>query len=346
MRVALAASASLFVAACATAPDTVHPGASSEAVCWWQDVRWEDGAPLLAPGTSQPLGRALARGTPERWEGARVSGVLQPAAGGVRFLGTWRGAGLTLHADVEASRQAFLRAWAPTRLGPAGLVLPGGAVRVLDARDGELLVAPSLEAVKTFEPAGPEVARLSCDAVTLLAPPAGPQTKALEVAFLPRAQRVQATDSARGSVVGAFVARSGPTVGVVLERDGDTTRFAASDAQGTRWVGWVPAEALTPGPAPPEEDFTAAPSALPRRLAERACPRALPVSVQVDGVVLAAGRLEAQVPFALEREATHGVVVSPAVPWLQLAEGVALLLPLEAAACPRATGAAPGPAGE
>ena len=111
----------------------------SKGLCWWRDARWEDRGPLLVRGTGQPFARARAQWSGQLWRGSSISAVLRRAGPVVLLQGQWAGPGLTLDAEVDVSLNSVFRAYEPVRVGPAGLLLKGGHVRVADADLGRRL---------------------------------------------------------------------------------------------------------------------------------------------------------------------------------------------------------------
>lgn len=321
----------------------------SEGLCWWRNARWEDRGPLLVRGTGQPFARARARWEGEQWKGATTTAVLRRSGPVVVLQGEWSGPGLVLQADVDASTHALFRAWQPSRLGPAGLLLKGGHLRVTDALTGSALVVPSVESLRPFQSEQPVALAVGCDALSLSAVPEAPGDPLRRLLALsgfpadaperwvPENLVLAASAQAGGPTVGRFVSGQVPLRGFVVGQAEGEARLVVPTRGGTVWVGWVAAEGLEeptgePSPAPLRAPVVNAQA--PRTW--RSCPDSeLPVSIQSEGGPVEVGSLQPDVAFAVApgrgdyREATL------AVEWLELEPHVRLLLPARAAECPR-----------
>lgn len=325
-----------------------------EPLCSWDGVRWDDRGLLLVPGTGAPLGRALGRWSGERWAGATFSGSLRAAGPAFLLDGAWRGPGATFRVELEADREPALSAWQPQRLGAAGLLLKGGRVRVLDAREGRVLVAPPPQSLRHFEPQEPPALDVGCADLTISAsrPEGGDAARRLLArggfpddaaeGWLTAGAAVPAREAPGGPVVGRFLAPRAPVRGFVVETHGEEVRLVVPEPLGVLWAGWVSAAGL----APPAEAEPAAwgAGASPAGAAGgelRRCDEPLTLSVELADRPAVVGTLDPGTPFSLRARQGALLAIEPALDWFEPSEGVELLVSASAAACPRGEQAAP-----
>lgn len=323
----------------------------SESLCTWTGARWEDRAPLLFTGSEARLGRARVVWDGERWAGANVTGALRQAGPVLLFDGQWAGDGFTLEATVDVSEHAVFRAHGPTRLGTAGLVLPGASVRLVLAQVGRVLAQPADAALQLFSPRTPPVFELACDGLTLHGArgPADDERRALAQAgfsaeaperWLPEGTSIVATQAAGGVAIGRFEAERGALRGFVVAEQGTEARLAVPSPAGVLWVGWVPAAALQAGPTLAEGPRVLSPQpepAPPPSGEWLACPfEDVVVSAQVGGELRRVGVLARGAPFLPGAATEEGLEVRLAVPWLELEPSLVLVAPASAARCPKA----------
>lgn len=324
----------------------------ADGLCWWQGVRWDDRAPLRVPSVGEPFGRARVGWSKTDWKGATVTGVLRARASTMVLQGVWAGDGMTLRAEADATADAIFTMWEAQKLSRASLVLRGSPVRVLDARVGAALVAPSVQALSSFVPDELPAREVKCDALALRATPASqPDARQLLArgGFAADAPEVRvsaedgsalvATDAAEGSFVGGFLpSPSGRFFEV--GRAGERVRVVAVD-DATLWVGWVAASGVT---RTTSEVASAAPrsSAARRELTLptwRACPQPLELRVRGANGLRMVGTLHAGTRFALTGR-TNGfdddVGIWPGVDWFEPTRDV--FAPAAAGACPEVVG--------
>ncbi len=321
----------------------------SVGLCWWRDARWEDRGPLLVRGTGQPFAHARSRWSGHLWRGSNISAVLRRAGPVVLLQGEWTGPGLTLAADADVTTDAIFRAYEPVRVGPAGLLLKGGHVRVTDADLGRALVLPAEESLDPFQPAQQIALELPCESLSLsaLVEPAGDlaRRQLTQSGFPADAperwvpQRVVLSASAQpgGPTVGQFASQRLPARGFVVEQRGDEARLVVPTRNGVVWVGWVAAEGLQApgGEVAVAEEKKVLPEVAAPSLDWRACERSMPVSIESHGKFIDVGSLEAKTAFAITSRNEDHVEAELGVEWLELEPGVRLQLPAYASKCPR-----------
>lgn len=320
-----------------------NPGLRSSALCHWTDVEWHDTGVLLAPGTATPMARAgEAWGHHGAWRGAKVSGALVQAGPYVLFQGRWRGDGLVLDADVDASDAAMLRAYTTVKAGPA-CILPRGAELVVHGPgDKGLRVTPPREAYEDFMPAAGPLAEMACEALTLY-----PQdADALEWAgfdkdspgvLINSTAELPVHDAPGGAVIGRFRGRPEPwRVYRVETRDG-WTHVADVDATGVVWHGWVPNASLRePEKSDLSNVFGYGGLGSPRGADEtwRACAVENRLYARLaSGAVVPVGRVLASTPFRPGDAAGGYVAVSFRNRWLTPEDGVTFVLEASAGTC-------------
>ncbi len=321
----------------------------SPGLCWWRDARWEDRGPLLVRGTGQPFARARAQWSGQLWRGSSISAVLRRAGPVVLLQGEWAGPGLTLDADVDVSSNSVFRAYEPVRVGPAGLLLKGGHVRVADADLGRALVLPAEESLDSFHPFQQVALELPCESLSLsaqvelpgdlarrqLAQSGFPATA--QERWVPQGVIVSASAQAGGPTVGQFISHRLPVRGFVVEQQKDEARLVVPTCNGVVWVGWVAAEGLQAhvAAAPVAEEKKVKSEVVPPALEWKACETSLPVSIESHGKIIDVGALEAKTAFAITERNDERVEVELSVEWLELEPGVRLMLPAYASKCPR-----------
>lgn len=317
----------------------------SEGKCFWKNLRWHDNGVLLAPETGLPMARARSVwGSKDVWRGAMVTGSLKKAGPNFLFQGTWRGDGLVLDADVDASGQPIFAAYATARAGRAGILPRGADVVVVEAREGHLEVMPTDEAMKDFMPSERPVAEVDCEALTLY-----PQrADALEWSGLPKDAPLALLDARAalpvheapgGAVVGGFHARAEPLSVHRLEAQGDWTRIAFVHQSGAVWHGWVPSASVR---EPEKKDGTSdlfGYGGLLGSLAGKgqsawlACAVEQKLYARVGGRVVHVGRVAAATPFRPGAREERFVPVAFRSNWLDPEEGVTFLMDAGAASC-------------
>lgn len=336
-----------------------NPGLRSEGLCHWTDAEWHDTGVLLAPQTVTPMARVYeAWGHHGAWRGAKVSGVLRRAGPYVLFEGKWRGDGLVLEGEVDASERPMLKAYTTARAGPACILPRGADVLVLGRGEKALEVMPPLEAMEDFVPAARPTAEMACEALTLYPQDADPLQwsgfdKDAPTALLTSEVDVPAYDAPGGALVGRFKGRQEPLWVHRLEVRGDQAHVAAVHDTGVVWPGWVAAAVLKEpekyglsnifgygglgAPSGAEETWLAC--AVEHKLYARLA----------TGPVVRVGRVLASTPFRPGEVKDGYVAVSFRNRWLIPEDGVSFVLEAAAAACspwiPPPTGpVAPAPA--
>lgn len=325
----------------------------AEGLCWWQGVKWDDRGPLRVTRDGLAFGRARIGWNKTDWRGSTVTGVLRERQSKVVLDGVWTGDGMTLRAEADATTDAVFTMWDPTKLSRASLVLRGAPVRLLDARVGAALVAPSEQSMGSFVPDEVPVREVQCDSLALRASiTGGPDARQLltRAGFPPDAPEVLvkaeegsalvATDTPDGRFIGGF--RPGSATGRFFElsRAGGRVRVAAID-DGTLWVGWVDASGVSAVKEPVElgKPARAARRELPMPT-WRACKEEVQLAVRSSvGAMRFVGTLHAGTRFAVTGMSDgegDRVGVWPGVDWFEPTRE--LLAPAEAAACPQVVG--------
>jgi hypothetical protein len=312
-------------------------------LCLWPESWWDDQATLRVRGTPVKLGRARKFWSNGAWHGAFVEGALIRPERGLVFQGQWRAHGLELDADLLVDEEPVFTAWTPSRIGSAGLLTRGAPLRVLDARPGEVLVAPSGRAVEALVTAEPLLTTLRCEDLSLSRRVRDDQLGAVLSAGFRRDServRVKATepvvllDAPRGQPVGAVVPDA---VGFVVGKQDDVVRLAVV-RDGLLLVGWAPGASvervadLTLAPVP--DEVVARPSK--SGLVWRQCDAELPLYV-LDGEGLGprVGTLSARQRLAttLRSPSLRASVVVLESNWFEADPGVVLLTPVDLSQC-------------
>lgn len=325
----------------------------AEGLCWWQGVKWDDRGPLRVANDGVPFGRAHVGWNKTDWRGSTVTGVLRGRQSKVVLDGVWTGEGLTLRAEADATTDAVFTIWDPTKLSRSSLVFRGAPVRVLDAKVGSALVAPSEQSMGSFVPDEVPVREVQCDSLALRASlTGGPDARQLlERAGFPsdapevtvkaeEGSALVATDAPDGRFIGGF--RPGSATGrfFELKREGERVRVAAIDDR-TLWVGWVNAAGVTPMK---EAGTSQTPARAARRELTmptwRACKNEVQLAVRSPQGMRFVGTMHAGTRFAVTGASDGegdrvGVFVD--VAWFESTRE--LLAPSEAAACPQVVGA-------
>lgn len=325
-----------------------------EPLCSWNGVRWDDRGLLLVPGTDAPLGRALGRWRGERWVGATFSGSLRAAGPAFLLEGAWRGPGALFRVELEADREPAFSAWQPQRLGAAGLLLKGGRVRVLDAREGRVLVAPPAQSLRHFDPADPPALDVTCADLTFTAARAesgdaarrllvrGGFPESAEERWLAAGAEVPAREAPGGPVIGRFLAPRAPVRAFAVESRGDDVRLVVPEPLGVLWAGWVSAAQLS---SPVEPELAAWSAAADERDDAggdlRRCDEPLTLSVEFAERQVVVGTLDPRTPFLPRARRGTLLAIEPALDWFEPSPGVELLVNPRAASCPRWEQAAP-----
>lgn len=350
----------LVVAFCGCLPSTKvgwyqQPGLRSTNLCTWKDARWHDNGVLLAPGTGLPMARArTVWGSKNQWRGATVTGGLRQAGPHFLFDGTWRGDGIILDADVDASEGAMLSAFTTVAAGPVAVLPRGAEVWVVRAEDKRLTVTVPDEAMDVFVPLERPLAEMSCEALTLY-----PQdVDALEWAGFdkttPRAwlrldAQVALTTAPGGAPVGVFKARPKPLRVHRLEQRGEQVRVAYVHFTGVVWHGWVAAAVVRDGEDEGVSSLFGMGGLLGSLMGGEepgwvACAVEQKLYAQLGGRVEQVGRVVAATPFKPGPVEGAYVPVDFRNSWLTPEEGVRFLLGAEAASCaPWIAPAAPQP---
>ena len=321
--------------------------ARSEGLCWWRGARWDDRGTLLVRGTGEPFARARARWSADTFRGATTTAVLRRAGPLVLLQGQWTGPGLTLNADVDVSSQAVFRAYAPVRVGSAGMLLKGGQVRVTDALSGRALVVPDEESQRPFRADQTVALEFACDSLSLAAANEPPGDRSLTLLaqagfsvdaaekWVPQNVSLPASALPGGPTVGRFVAEGVPVRGFVVEQRAGEARLVVPTRTGMVWVGWVLAadllspEGALPEPVSPRSGTFAEGQDL------RSCTSDLPVSIESRDKTLEVGTLLAGTPFSVTARLGDLREANVGVEWLELEPHVTLLLPARASDCPR-----------
>ncbi|MEW5737992.1 MAG: hypothetical protein AB1938_03645 [Myxococcota bacterium] len=324
-----------------------------EGLCFWKNMRWHDNGVLLAPETGLPMARARSVwGSKNAWRGAMVSGSLKKAGPYFLFQGTWRGDGIILDADVDASGQPVFAAYATVRAGPAGLLPRGADVVVVEGQQGRLQVMPPDEAMAEFMPSERPVAEMACEALTLY-----PQhADALEWSGFPKdAPEVELSLAAAlpvraapgGEVVGGFHARQEPLGVRRIETQGDWTRVAYVHSTGVVWHGWVPSSAVREPEDASGGVVGGMLGGLLGSLVEEsgwlACAVEQRLYAGVGGRVVHVGRVTAATPFKPGLLQERFVAVSFRSSWLDPEDGVTFFMDASAAGCAPWIAPAPPP---
>lgn len=320
-----------------------QPGLRSSSVCSWKDARWHDNGVLLAPGTGLPMARArTVWGSKSQWRGATVTGGLRRAGPHFLFDGTWRGDGIILDADVDASEGAMLSALTTVAAGPVAVLPRGAELWVVRAEARRLTVTVPDEAMDVFVPLERPLAEVSCEALTLY-----PQhvdalewagfDKAAPRALLSLDAEVALATAPGGARVGVFKARKAPLPVRRLEQRGDQVRVAYVHLTGVVWHGWVAASALRDEPEKDLADVFGMGGLLGNLVGEEpgwvACAVEQKLYAQLAGRVEHVGRVVAATPFKPGPVEGAYVPVDFRNSWLTPEEGVRFLLGAEAAAC-------------
>jgi len=315
----------------------------SDEVCLWPESWWDDQATLRVRGTSVKLGRARKFWSNGAWHGAFVEGALTRAERGLVFEGRWQAHGLELDADLLVEEELVFTAWTPSRIGKAGLLTRGAPLRVLDARPGEVLVAPSLRAVEGVVTAEPLLTTLRCEDLSLSRRTRDDPLRAVvsagfrrdsERVRLKAAEPVVLLDAPRGGPVGAVVPDA---VGFTVGKQDDMVRLATV-SDGLLLVGWAPAANVEPVAAltlaPVAEDVVARTST--SGLVWRQCDVEVPLHLfDGEGLGPRVGTLDARKRFAttLRSPSARASVVVLESNWFEADPRLVLFTPVDLSRC-------------
>ena len=312
-------------------------------MCLWPESWWDDQATLRVRGTSVKLGRARKIWSNGAWHGAFVEGALTKPERGLVFQGKWQAHGLELDADLLVDEEPVFTAWTPSRIGKAGLLTHGAPLRVLDARPGEVLVAPSVRAVEGVVTSEPLLTTLRCEDLSLSQRTREDPLGAVLSAGFPRdserirvksAEPLVLLDAPRGNPVGAVMPEA---VGFIVGTQDGVVRLATV-RDGLVLVGWAPPSAVEPVAtltlAPAVEEAVARPSS--SGLVWRQCDAELPLFVfDGEGLGPRVGTLEARKRFAtrLRSPSLRASVVVLESNWFEADPRVVLLTPVDLSQC-------------
>jgi len=343
-RLALGLAALAFSACFPSTKQGWFTGANlrSEGLCFWKNVQWRNNGVLLAPELAVPMAHGLnLRGPGGAWHGAMVTGSLKKAGPFFLFQGTWRGDGVVLDADVDASGEPIFAAYATVAAGRAGILPRGADVVVVEGQAGKVQVMPPDNAMKDFMPSERPVAEVACEALTLYPQDSNPLEwagfdKNAPVAELVRAAEVAMREAPGGAVVGGFHHGATPLPVRRLSTQGEWTRIAYVTDEKVVWHGWVPSASVRE--PQPGTSYIFGMGGFrggmgPDETGWKACAVEQKLYARVADKVVHVGRLLAATPFRPETTDGRYVSVLLRAGWLVPEKGVVFLLEAGASSC-------------
>ena len=308
--------------------------------CTWSDAPYTGWTLLRFPGTDLAWGQVSG-------DRLALSGALQDGPQGPTLQAELHDEGVLARGDVLPSDGLVFRAGATLPLGVAALLSEGAVVQPVALLDGG---AFAIAAVKARAPA---VTALTCGQLLLSG-----RFNNLDESLAAQAALGIHDDTERARLVRGRVPLA-PMPGfpraatfkrvdydrevAVLERRGQDVRVAYPHYDGVVWYGWIKASDLQdPDTSPGPMDGILGGLGVGAEVVLRRCDADLPLRARVGSVEAEVGTIAAGTPFELRSSEADGVIVALYGSWLFAEGDAALILPVEAAACPSETlGAVP-----
>lgn len=312
--------------------------ARAEAWCTWNEAAFTGWARVRLPDTDLVWGQVSA-------ERVSLTGALQPTATGPALRASLSQGGLNVRGDLPASDGLLFRSGVRLPLGSVGLIAEGAQVRpVAMPQPGFIAVLPGEFVLDQVKVKGAPFALLTCQQLLLSGRFNELDESAALLASLGVTEQTERAWLSTGRVkirpmpgfpAGVIVKRRDSPLSVaVLERQGSQVKIAYDHYDGVVWTGWVRARDLATA------EYTDSLGGIlgsvggtgPETV--RACAEAQPLRVRVKGQIAEVGTVGPGVEFVVERSGADGAEVQFRSSFLYPEDGVALLLPEAASACP------------